>query len=425
MIKTSLMNNILNIVKKDVFPALGCTEPIAVAYAAAVARKYFTGEMDNVDIKVSKNIFKNGKAVIIPKVNEAGLDLAGALGFLSGNNTNGLMVLENIDEETIEYARNIIRAGKVKVSYLNTSLDVYVNVQVTGPESIVEVELKDSHNHIERIRVDGQVVYQAEEDISEAVSLDFFKDMTLKDIREVCETIPVEELDFIEAGINMNMKAAETGMSKKMGLNIGHAYLRLLKNNRLAKDTSMKARILTAAACDVRMGGGNCPIMTSGGSGNQGLGVVLPIVAVAEDYGIERERLLRAVFLGHVVNRYVKTFTGKLSGMCGCSIAAGIGASAGITWLLGGDDNKISAACTNMLANLTGMICDGAKETCTLKLSTSASEAILAAYLAIEGLVLKGNVGIVGNTIEDTIRNVGVLAREGFKHVDDLLLEMI
>lgn len=223
----------------------------------------------------------------------------------------------------------------------------------------------------------------------------------------------------------MNKKAAHIGMTESIGLNMGYALNKLIKDGKLSEDAPTKARILTAAAADVRMNGGNCPIMTSGGSGNQGLGVVLPIVVVAEEQKIEREKLIRAIFLGHVINRYVKTYTGKLSGMCGCAIAAGIGASAGIAWMLGGNDENISGACNNMLANLTGMVCDGAKETCAFKLATSASEAVISAYLANENVVIRNNVGIIGNSIEDTIKNVGVLAKECFNKVDNVIIGMI
>lgn len=425
MINESLISNLLELVKQDVFPALGCTEPIAVAYASAMARKHFNGTLDNILIRVSKNIYKNGKSVMIPKVNESGLDLAAALGFLSGNTDKVFMVLENVDDESIKVAHDMISSGQVQVEYLKDSPDIYVYVKASGSDSVVEVGLKDSHTHIDRIIENGKVIYEAEEDMGQSMSANFLKDMTLKDIRQVCELIPIEELEFIEDGIDMNRKAAEKGMNEQIGINMGYAYSKLLEKGRLTEDSPTRARVLTAAACDVRMSGGNCPIMTSGGSGNQGLGVVLPIVVVGEDQGIEREKLLRAVLMGHLVNRYVKTFTGKLSGMCGCAIAAGIGASAGITWMLGGDDDKISGACTNMLANLTGMICDGAKETCALKLSTSACEAVISAYLANEGVTIRNNVGIVGSSIEETIKNVGVLARESFNGVDDLIIDLI
>ena len=165
--------------------------------------------------------------------------------------------------------------------------------------------------------------------------------------------------------------------------------------------------------------------MTSGGSGNQGLGVVLPITVVAEENHIEKERLVRAIFFAHLINKYVKIYTGKLSAMCGCAIAAGMGASAGISWILGGNDVQISGACQNMLSNLTGMICDGAKESCAFKLSTSAGEAVLAAYLANEDIIVRSNTGIIGDSIEGTIKNVGTLCRDGFTEIDSEIIDII
>lgn len=425
MLQNQMMRDLLNIVKQDVFPALGCTEPVAVAYAAAVSRGYITESIDRMLISVSKNIYKNGRFVVIPNTNEWGLDLAGALGFLAGNSNDGFMVLENIDKETLQSAHEMIESGKVKVEYLEGTPDVYVDIKVNSSNNEVEVELKNSHTHIEKILVNGQVVYEEKMNSSNNISSDFLKNMSFREIRELCEAIPLKELEFIQDGIDMNKKTAHIGMTESIGLNMGYALNKLIKDGKLSEDAPTKARILTAAAADVRMNGGNCPIMTSGGSGNQGLGVVLPIVVVAEEQKIEREKLIRAIFLGHVINRYVKTYTGKLSGMCGCAIAAGIGASAGIAWMLGGNDENISGACNNMLANLTGMVCDGAKETCAFKLATSASEAVISAYLANENVVIRNNVGIIGNSIEDTIKNVGVLAKECFNKVDNVIIGMI
>ncbi|MBZ2174611.1 L-serine ammonia-lyase, iron-sulfur-dependent, subunit alpha [Schnuerera sp. xch1] len=419
------LDNLLWTIKKDIFPAIGCTEPIAVAYAAAVANKYLTGNMDSMLIKVSKNIFKNGKFVVVPSTNEYGLDLAGALGALVGDPEKGFMVLKDVNEDVIESAHQIIDSGKIKSEYVEGDSDVYVDIVVNSYSDVVEVELKDSHTHIEKIVVGGETVYEAKLSNDNIVSCEFLKNMTFKEIREVCEIIPLEKLEFIQEGIDMNKKAAERGISENKGLNIGATLKRLLEKKRLSMDAPTKARILTAAAADIRMGGGCCPIMTSGGSGNQGLGVVLPIMVVAEDEGIERERLIRAVFLGHIVNKFVKTYTGKLSGMCGCAIAAGIGASAGISWMLGGKDEQISGTCNNMLANLTGMICDGAKESCALKLATSASESVISAYLANENIIVKNNVGIIGENIEETIKNTGILCKEVFTHADEVIVDMI
>lgn len=184
-------------------------------------------------------------------------------------------------------------------------------------------------------------------------------------------------------------------------------------------------RILTAAAADMRMGGGTLPIMTSGGSGNQGIGITIPVYIVAKEENLDNDTLARGLFFAHVVNRYVKEYSGKLSGICGCAIGAGIGASAAIAFMLGGDEEQISGACINIYANLTGMLCDGAKESCSIKLSTSSEEAILAAYLSLNGMITNSDVGIVGDSVEDTILNIGRLSHEGFSKVDDLMLEII
>lgn len=423
--ENKVINDLINMVKQDTVPAIGCTEPVAVAYAGAVSREYLTGNIDNININVSKNIYKNGKSVIIPNTGEWGLNLAGALGVLAGDKEDGLMVLRKIDNSSIDEAHHMIEEKKVKLNYVENVPDVYVNIIVNSSNEEVEVVLKNAHTHIETVKVNGEIVYEDAFDLENKVSSDFLKKLSFKEIRSICETIPLNELDFIEEGIEMNKSAAEIGLKGSKGLKIGFTLKKLQDDGILSDDSPTNARILTAASADLRMGGGDCPIMTSGGSGNQGLGVVLPITVVAEEVGANKDKLIRAVFFAHVINKYVKIYTGKLSAMCGCAIAAGIGASAGITWLLGGNDEQIQGACQNMLSNLTGMICDGAKETCALKLSTSAGEAVIAAYLATQNIIVKTNTGIIGSTIEDTINNLGILCREGLAAADLVIIDII
>jgi L-cysteine desulfidase len=416
---------LLNMVREETVPAIGCTEPVAVAYAAAVGKKYLDVPMEKMNILVSKNIFKNGKSVIIPNTEEWGLDLAAALGVVEGNSDDGLLVLKNVNQNSLHIAHRIIDEGRVTVSYLEESPDVYVEVCLVGTNNKVEVILKDSHNHIDKVIVNETIVYEEKAKENKRSSYSILKEMNFKDIRKIAEEIPLEDILFIEEGIAMNRKAAENGISGKKGLKLGAALYKLQKDGKIYGDASTKARILTAASADIRMGGGDCPIMTSAGSGNQGLGVILPVMVVAEENDIEKEKLLRAIFLAHVINKYVKIYTGKLSAMCGCSIAAGIGASAGITWMLGGTDEEISGAAQNMLSNLTGMICDGAKETCAFKLSTSAGEAVLSAYLALEDIIVKPNIGIIGSSIEETIKNVGTLCKDGLSYADNIIVDII
>lgn len=425
MVDNKIIEKLLIIIKDETIPALGCTEPVAVAYAASVANRYLKDEIDSLEIKTSKNIFKNGKSVIIPNTKEWGLDLAGVLGILGGNPDDELMVLKSIKEEHIRKAHKVLEEGKVEVSYLGNTPDVYIEIVAISKEKTVKVVLKDAHNHIDRVEVNGKIVYKGVLNKDKGLVADFIKNLTFKDIVKIVETIPLNSIAFINDGIDMNKNAAEMGIKVENGLNIGRGLIELERQGRLKVDGPTRARILTAAAADMRMGGGNCPIMTSSGSGNQGLGVVLPIIVVAEENNISRERLKRAIFLAHIINKYVKLHTGKLSAMCGCAIGAGVGASAAISWMLGGSQEQISGASNNMLANLTGMICDGAKDTCAMKLSTSAEEAVIAAYLANENIIVKPNIGIIGNTIEETIKNLEILCKEGLFKTDSTIINII
>lgn len=416
---------LVKMIKQDSTPALGCTEPIAVALAGAATRDYITDTIKSIEVLVSKNIFKNGKFVLIPNTNRWGLDLAAALGVLGGDRKYGLMVLKDIDDKIIEEAQKMIEANKIKLEYIGDVPEVFVNIVVTTNSEKIEVVLKDNHEHIEQIKVNGELVFEDRIEDEDKKVCNILNGLTFKEIRRISEIIPIEQLEFIKAGIQMNKKAAEEGLNWDRGAKIGYTLKRLEERGILSNNAPTQARILTAAAADIRMGGGNCPIMTSGGSGNQGIGVVLPIVVVAEEEGIEEDKLIRAIFFAHMINRYVKAYTGKLSAMCGCAIAAGIGASGGITWLLGGKDFQIEGACQNMLANLTGMICDGAKETCSFKLATSAEVAVISAYLAMENVIAKPNTGIIGNTIEDTIKNLGILSKEGLPYMDSAIIKIL
>lgn len=416
---------LIDIVKEDSSPALGCTEPVAVAFASAFAKKYTTGAIKDVRVTTSKSIFKNGKSVMIPKANGRGLDLAAALGVVGGNADYGFMVLKDVDEDEIENAKIMVKEGISTVNFTEVSPSIYVNIVLTTENEVVELDLRNGHTHVEWVKSNGSLVYENLIKDNKETSYEFLKNISLKEIRQICEEIPLDEIKFVKDGIEMNKTAAYEGLKSDLGLKIGSTLTRLNAEGRLNIDVFTKARILTAAACDMRMGGGVCPIMTSGGSGNQGIAVILPISVVADFENIEEDKLIRSVFFAHVINRYVKMYTGKLSSICGCAIAAGVGASAAITWMLGGDDEKIAGSSSNMLANLMGMICDGAKDTCSFKLSTSAEEAVLNAYLAMEGVMPEKNVGVIGDSIEDTIKNLGYLCEEGLDHADSAIINII
>ncbi|ABS41145.1 serine dehydratase subunit alpha family protein [Clostridium botulinum] len=423
--KEEISERLLELIKDETKPAIGCTEPVAVAFTVATGKKYMAGEVLKIDLKVSKNILKNGKSVTIPNTEVCGLDIAGALGGICGDPEEGLFVFKNVNKDYLDKAREMIKNKVVTLNPIENTDPVFVEATLKGEKDEVIAILEGGHTNIERIIVNGKIAFEKDnKNEKDNKDCDFMKELSLKDIREITEDISIEKLGFIMDGIEMNKEAAKEGLKRQKGLTLGSSLLKLQQEGKLGKDSATIARILTAAGSDLRMGGGMCPIMTSGGSGNQGLCVILPITVVAEDIKAPKEKLQRAVFFGHAVNNFVKKYTGKLSAICGCAIAAGIGATAGIAWLLGGKDKEINGAILNMLANLTGMVCDGAKGSCAIKLSTSASEAVISAYLALNDIIVPNNTGIIGNTVEDTINNLGMLCKDGFYKADDVMLSI-
>ena len=422
-----ILESLIELIEEDVTEALGCTEPVAVAYCANVAGAFVDRDrIEKIDVSTSKNVYKNGKSVKIPNTGACGLDLAATVGAFAEKNEHAMQVFSRADDEVITRAKKFVAGGNVRVAYLEDTPGIYVRIELLAGEDRVTAELAHSHTHIERVVKNGETVYQDEKETTkEERTQDFdMKSLSFTKLREIIDEAPFEKLAFTLEGVELNMRAAEEGL-KGYGARLGKTLHDLKESGVIADDFVTQARMLTAAAADMRMGGGNASIMTSGGSGNQGIGVILPIAVVAKKEGASDEKLARAIFFAHAINRYVKEYSGKLSGICGCAIASGIGASAGIVYLLGGTDEQIAGACHNLYANLTGMICDGAKESCAFKLSTSAEEAILSAYLAKNGVVSESGVGVLGNTVEETVLNIGKLSRQAFTHVDEEMLKII
>lgn len=421
-----ILDALIELIEEDVTEALGCTEPVAVAYCANVAGGFVDRDKTTkIDVYTSKNVYKNGKSVKIPNTGACGLDLAATVGVFAEKSEHAMQVFSRADDEVIACAKAFVADGKVRVAYLEDTPDIYVRIELVAGEDRVTTELAHSHTHIERVVVNGETVLDNEKKDAADVEPSFdMHSLSFAKLREIIDEAPFEKLAFTLDGVDVNMRAAMEGL-KGYGSKLGKTLNELKKTGVLADHFVTDARILTAAAADMRMGGGNASIMTSGGSGNQGIGVILPIAVVAKEEGASDDKLARAIFFGHAINRYVKEYSGKLSGICGCAIASGIGASAGIVYLLDGTNEQIAGACQNLYANLTGMICDGAKESCALKLSTSAEEAILSAYLAKNGVVSEKGVGVLGNTIEETVLNIGKLSRQAFTHVDEEMLKII
>lgn len=420
----SIENELINIVGEDSTKAIGCTEPVAVAYAANVASRYINNDdISKIILKVSKNIYKNGKAVKIPNTGNHGLDLAASLGAFTSESKKPFLVFSNLTDKEIDKARNFIKANNVDVNYIDNVPDIYIEARLITKDNDVTSIISNSHSHVSKIIKNGEVIID-NPFIKDKKSSFSIKNMTFEQLAAIVRSMDINDIDFVLEGIYVNMDAAQEGL-KGYGLNLGKKLNELKENNILPDNFITDTRILTAAAADMRMGGGPLPIMTSGGSGNQGVGITLPIYMVAKEENLDDDTLARGLFFAHIINRYVKEYAGKLSGLCGCAIGAAIGSCAAIAFMLGGGEEEIAGACTNIFANITGMICDGAKESCSMKLSTSAEESIIAAYLALNGVVSQANVGIVGKNIEETIANIGKLSHQGFKTADEVILEII
>ena len=422
--KTDIIHTLIEMVKDEVKPAIGCTEPATVAFAVATAGKYVKGSIKEVKVRTSLNIYKNGKSVIVPGTSECGLELASALGFVLANTEDGLCVFKNVNEISLMRAKTMIKENQVSVKPLQGYHGIYVEALLKG-ENEVRVVLNNCHTHIQSIEINGKYIFEDVFNEFDNSSKEMLKNLSFKEIRNITEEASFDEISFVLEGIPMNMKAAKEGLNKISGFNLGSGLQKLQEITGGICDPSMKARILTAAGADFRMAGGKLPIMTSGGSGNQGLCVILPVAVIGEDIGCSQYKIARALFFAHSINLFVKSYIGKLSSLCGCAIAAGVGATVGITWMLGGTDKQIAGAANNMLANLTGMICDGAKESCSMKLSTSAGEAVLSAYLAYTDIIVPKNTGIISGSVEQTIRSVETLCKDGLKETEEVLVQIL
>ncbi len=424
-----------DILDMEVTLALGCTEPVAIALGAAAAASLLPEkEFDTIEIWIDPNIYKNGMAVIIPGSGDMqGLDTAAALGAYGGDPDRGLEVLASLDDDTIKKASQLLKANSVTV-HLREEKGLYVQTKITAGENIAESLIVDLHSNIISLKLNGKEV-QDSPLLSKAGKKDgkhplaeletWLRELTLAEILELTGDLDEDDLNFLEEGVTHNLALAEHGLKYGTGLGIGKAIDRLLKQKLLTKDMATSAKRLTSAAADARMGGVNLPAMSSAGSGNHGLTAILPIWAVKDFVDHDRETILRAIGLSHIITAYVKAHTGRLSAVCGCSVAAGAGATAGITYLIGGDAGHMEGAIKNIMEDLAGVICDGAKAGCAIKLNTAAGAAVQAALFSLQGVNVQDTDGIIGHSTRKTIQNMGELSHEGMVETDKTILKIM
>ncbi len=424
------------ILQAEVAPALGCTEPVAIALCAAAASSLISkNQIDFIEIWVDPNIYKNGIAVFIPGTHGLrGLDVAGAIGAFGGAPELGLEVLEPITSKVVARAKQLVKEAKVNVTLVKDQKGLFIKSAVKSKDNIAECTIRDLHDNIVSLRLNNREItdsplirrLKAKQNKGDVRAIEaWLKKLSLENLLDLLKDLDAEDLEFLEEGVRYNLRLAEYGLKYGPGLGIGKTLERLVSQKFLEKDMSVSARTLTSAASDARMAGVKLPAMSSAGSGNQGLTATLPIWAVKDYVACDKRTIMESVGLSHIITSYVKAHTGRLSAVCGCSIAAGAGATAGITYLLGGDIQHIAGAIMNLTEDLAGVICDGAKAGCSLKLATAAGTAVQAALFSLHGVRVQATDGIIGTSTENTMRNIGELSTQGMIETDRTILKIM
>ncbi len=425
-----------DILKIQVAPALGCTEPVAIALGAAAAVSLLPEkQIDAIEIWVDPNIYKNGLAVSIPGTGGlSGLDMASAVGALGGDAALRLEVLDSVDGPAILAAQKMVKAGRVKVNLLRDQVGLFIKTIVKGCGHSAESVITGLHDNIVSLSLDGRTMTDhvllpkagSGDGKDRLADLEaWLKGLSLEQLLELLDDLDDEDLQFLESGVQVNMRLADYGLKHGPGLGVGRTMERLVRQGLIKRDMITAARILASSAADARMSGVKLPAMSSAGSGNHGLTAILPIVAVETFITVDHRTTLEAIGLSHIITAYVKAYTGRLSAICGCSVAAGAGATAGVTYLMGGTKLHIAGAIKNLTEDLAGVICDGAKGGCALKLATASGTAVQAALFSLQGVNVSATDGIIGRSSEDTMKNIGTLTTQGMIETDRTILNIM
>ena len=416
---------LLHLLRSEVIPAIGCTEPIAVALCTARAKELLGAEPDKITVYLSKNVYKNALAVGIPNTGMTGLPIAIALGATVGKSEYMLEVLRDATPEAVAYAKQyMLRVpATIKVDYDAPCL-LYIHVEVANGDHTAQATIIDEHTNFVSSPIPNSQSPIANSEASEPSAL------SLRRVYDFAMEVDTCELTFLLEGAQMNTAAAETSFADQYGHGLG----RLLRANTLTATPEMEklfgntlfTKIIsyTCGACDARMSGAMVQVMSNSGSGNQGISCSIPVYLYAKENQCSEEQTLRALALSNLTVIYIKQSLGRLSALCGCVVAA-TGSAAGITYLMGGNYEEITYAIKNMIANISGMICDGAKPGCALKVTSGVATAIFSAYLAMQHSYADSTEGIVEDDIDRTIRNLTRIGHDGMKVTDDLILDIM
>lgn len=410
----------LRLLKREIAMATGCTEPAAVAFAAANASFDLGEKVNRLQVSVSEEFYRNGLNVGVPGANGLkGLDVAAALGAVIADPGRKLAVLENIGKAELEASRQI----EVSVKHVRDIDSVYVCVKAFGNNSESEAILRGYHDRIVRRSLNGQVIY--EEDIARADGVSECEDITIWDAIDFSNNVDVDAIYDLKKIIDVNGAIAAEGLKNNYGISVGKKLSQGMGDIWITGSVASEAIATTAAAADARMAGCQMPVMSVAGSGNQGLTATLPVIVTAKRFGLDEEATLRVLAMSTLIAIHTKRYVGRLSALCGCGISAAMGACAAITSILGGGKNEINLAINTLSADVAGMICDGAKPGCALKIATCVNAAFQAAVLAINNTGATAQDGIVCDDAEYTLGNIGELSKKAFANANGLILDML
>lgn len=415
---------IIDLVKQEVIPAIGCTEPIAVALCVAKAAETLGARPEKIVVKLSANILKNAMGVGIPGTGMIGLPIAVALGALIGKSGYQLEVLKDCTADAVNQGKQYIDEKRICISLKeNITEKLYIEVICEGLGKTSTAVIAGEHTYFVYL-ASGEDVLLDEQQVTSEETEESPLELNLRKVYDFALTAPLEEIRFILKTAQLNKAAAEQSFQGNYGHALGKMLRGTYEHKIMGDSTFSHILSYTSAACDARMAGAMIPVMSNSGSGNQGISATLPVVVYAEENGKSEEELIRALMMSHLTVIYIKQSLGRLSALCGCVVAA-TGSSCGITWLMGGNYDQVAYAVQNMIANLTGMICDGAKPSCALKVATGVSTAVLSAVMAMENRCVTSVEGIIDEDVDQSIRNLTRIGSQGMNETDKVVLDIM
>ncbi len=418
---SALYENYVNILKHELVPALGCTEPISIAFAAAKARQVLGEFPDKIEMHCSGNIIKNVKGVTVPNSGGMkGIDVAAILGAVGGNADKALEVLEGITPEHIQRTRQLMESHICSCSLLENVANLYITAKVSKCGHYAAVTIVNQHTNITKIEKDGEILLeQALEGETEDAGIDKSA-LTVKDILDFADQVRMEDIEeVIDRQVKMNTAISQEGLDNNYGAQIGKTLMHVW-----GKGVTTRACARAAAGSDARMGGCSMPVVINSGSGNQGITVSLPIIVHAQEWEVSREKMFRSLVVSNLIAIHQKYYIGSLSAYCG-AVSAACGAGAGITYMYGGSYEQVSLTIINTLGNVGGIVCDGAKPSCAAKIASSVDAALMAFHLSIQNKSFLPGEGIIKGDVEETIKSMGYIGRVGMRGTDTEILNVM